>query len=175
VLASHYLSRKPWLTLRQDRVRLANGTVIEDYHVLEYPDWVNVVAVTADGMIVLVRQYRHGIQAVHYELPGGVCDVNDREPEEAARRELVEETGYGGGDWSLLMTLSANPGTHSNRAFSYLAAGVESMREPRLEATEELQVHLVSLDEMRRILESGEIVQALHAAPLFKYLLSLRG
>jgi hypothetical protein len=73
------------------------------------------------------------------------------------------------------MTLSANPGTHSNRSFSYLAAGVASMQEQRLEATEEIQVHLVSLDEVRRILDAGEVLQALHAAPLFKFLLSMRG
>ena len=150
---------------------LAERELIEDYNVLEYPDWVNIVAVTTDGMVVLVRQYRHGIRAVHYELPGGVCDVSDSDPEDAARRELLEETGYGGGEWSLLMTLSANPGTHSNRTFSYLAAGVALMEQQRLEATEELHVHLVSLDEVRHILASGGVLQALHAAPLLKYLL----
>jgi len=175
VLASTYLSRKPWLTLRQDRVRLSNGTVIEDYNVLEYPDWVNVVAVTTDGKLVLVRQYRHGLRAVHYELPAGVCDAEDSGPEETARRELLEETGYGGGVWSPLMTLSANPGTHTNRTFSYLAIGVAPIQEPQLEATEELQVHLVSLDETRHILATGGIMQALHAAPLLQYLLMDRG
>lgn len=174
VLESTYLSRKPWLTLRQDRVRLANGTVIEDYNVLEYPDWVNVVALTTDGMLVLVRQYRHGLRAVHYELPAGVCEADDSNPEETARRELLEETGYGGGQWSPLMILSANPGTHSNRNFSYLAEGVIPLQEQQLDATEELQVHLVRVDEVHDLLMSGEITQALHAAPLLKYLLSQR-
>jgi ADP-ribose pyrophosphatase len=113
VLSSDYLSRKPWLALRQDHVRLPNGSIIEDYNILEYPNWVNIVAVTTDGMVVMVRQYRHGIRAVYYELPAGICEETDSGPEETARRELVEETGYGG-DWSLLSTLSANPGTHSN-------------------------------------------------------------
>jgi 8-oxo-dGTP pyrophosphatase MutT (NUDIX family) len=171
VLSSRYLSRKPWLTLREDRVRLSNGTVIEDYNVLEYPDWVNIVAVTTDEMVVLVRQYRHGVKAVHYELPGGVCDESDSDPEDAARRELLEETGHGGGAWSPLMTLSANPGTHSNRAFTYLARGVALIQPQRLEATEELRVHLVDLEVLRRILSAGGVLQALHAAPLFKFLL----
>ena len=175
VLSSSYLFRKPWLTLRQDRVRLPNGAIIEDYNVLEYPDWVNVVAITTEGMIVLVRQYRHGIRAVHYELPAGVCEASDNGPEETARRELLEETGYGGGDWSLLMTLSANPGTHSNRTITYLANGVVQVQEQRLEETEDLQVHLMSLEELRQILAKGEIMQALHAAPLLRYLLSVRG
>jgi 8-oxo-dGTP pyrophosphatase MutT (NUDIX family) len=150
---------------------LPNGTIIEDYNVLEYPDWVNIVAITPEGMAVLIRQYRHGIRAVHYELPAGVCETSDHSPEETARRELLEETGYGGGDWSPLMTLSANPGTHSNRTFTYLANGVAPVQEQRLEETEELQVHLVSLEELRHILATGGIMQALHAAPLLQYLL----
>jgi 8-oxo-dGTP pyrophosphatase MutT (NUDIX family) len=174
VLSSSYLSRKPWLTLRQDRVRLPNGAIVEDYNVLEYPDWVNIVAITPDQQIVLVRQYRHGIRAVHFELPAGVCAASDDGPEETARRELLEETGYGGGDWSPLMTLSANPGTHSNQTFTYLANGVVPVQEQRLEETEELQVHLVSVEDIRHILATGGIMQALHAAPLVRYLLLIR-
>jgi 8-oxo-dGTP pyrophosphatase MutT (NUDIX family) len=174
VLSSSYLSRKPWLTLRQDRVRLPNGTLIEDYNVLEYSDWVNVVVVTKDGMVVLVRQYRHGIRAVHYELPAGVCEATDPGPEETAKRELLEETGYGGGDWSLMSTLSANPGTHSNRTYTYLANVVTLMQDQQLEATEDLRVHLASPAEVHRILTAGEIMQALHAAPLWQFLLSRR-
>ena len=159
VLSSSYLSRKPWLTLRQDRVRLPNGTIIEDYNVLEYPDWVNIVAITPEGMAVLVRQYRHGIRAVHYELPAGVCEASDPGPEETARRELLEETGYGGGDWSLLMTLSANPGTHSNRTFTYLANGVVPLQEvvgapipdPRLAPGTPFPPHLATYGEGRRL------------------------
>jgi 8-oxo-dGTP pyrophosphatase MutT (NUDIX family) len=175
VLSSTYLSRKPWLTLRQDRGRLPNGTIIDDHNILEYPDWVNIVAITPDKNIILVRQYRHGLRAVHFELPAGVCEVSDNGPEETARRELFEETGYGGGDWSPLMTLSANPGTHSNRSSTYLANGMVPVQEQRLEETEELQVHLVSVDELRHILATGGIMQALHAAPLLRYLLLIRG
>lgn len=173
VLDSVYLSRKPWLTLRQDRVRLPNGTIIDDYNVLEYPDWINVVAVTEEGAFVLVRQYRHGRQAVNDELTAGVVDPDDANPEAAARRELLEETGYGGGEWSHLMTLSANPGTHANLVHSFLARGVRYLQPPQLEATEEIHVHLVSLNDLRVLLDQGEFLQALHAAPLLKYLLSL--
>lgn len=169
-LASTHLSRKPWLTLRQDRVRLPNGAVIEEYNVLEYPDWINVIAATADERVVLVRQYRHGLGAVHYELPAGVCDPEDAGPEETARRELLEETGYGGGDWVHLTTLSANPGTHANLVHSFLATGVERIAEPRPEATEDLRIHLVELAKLRDILVNGGVVQALHAAPLWRYL-----
>jgi ADP-ribose pyrophosphatase len=164
------LSRKPWLTLRQDHVRLPNGTLIEDYNILEYPNWVNIVAITTEGLVVLVRQYRHGIRAVHYELPAGVCEATDSGPEETARRELLEETGYGGGDWSLLSTFSANPGTHTNLTHTYLAKRVTRLQEQQLEATEELRVHLVKPDEVERILVAGGVMQALHAAPLWQFL-----
>lgn len=160
------------MTLREDRVRLPTGTVIDDYFVLEYPAWVNVIALTTDDMFVLVRQYRHGSQAVHYELPAGVCEPNDLDPEATARRELLEETGYGGGDWTAFMTLSANPGTHSNRSYTYLATGVIQIQEQQQEDTEDIRVHLVGRTEIVDVVLGGGMLQALHAAPLLKYLLT---
>jgi 8-oxo-dGTP pyrophosphatase MutT (NUDIX family) len=175
VLGSTYLSRKPWMTLREDRVQLPGGAVIDDYYVLEYPDWVNITAVDRDGRIILIRQYRHAIGAVHYELPAGVCDATDPHPLETARRELLEETGYGGGEWSHLITLSANPATHANRNHSFLALGVERLQDPQLEATEEIHVHPTSREDLQRLLDSGGILQSLHVAPLLKYLMTTGG
>ena len=172
VLASGHLVRKPWLSVRQDRIRLPGGAIIEDYYILEYPEWVNILPVTEDGRIVLIRQYRHGARAVHYELPAGVCDPGDFDLEATARRELIEETGYGGGRWSLVSSLSANPGTHTNRSHTFLARGVVREREPSPEDTEEIRVRVVTVDELRRILAAGEVLQALHAAPLYQYLLA---
>lgn len=174
VLSSRYLIRKPWLTLREDRVRLSNGTVIEDYYVLEYPDWINVVALTTDEHMVLIRQYRHGSRLVHYELPAGVCDPGDPDPEATARRELLEETGYGGGRWSPLISLSANPGTHANLTHSFLAEGVELLQAPTPEATEDLRIHLATIDEVRAIVGSGGVLQSLHAAAILFHLIRER-
>lgn len=175
VLESTYLSRKPWLTLRQDRVRLPSGVVIDDYFVLEYPGWVNVVAVTPEDRIVLVRQYRHGLGRVSVELVAGVVDATDASPEAAARRELREETGYGGGTWSPLCVVSANPATHDNLTHSFLAIGVKPVAPPAPEATEDIRVLTVAVPEVGRMIDAGEVVQALHMAPLLKYLLSRRG
>lgn len=173
VLGSVYLFRRPWLTLRQDRVCLPGGAVIDEYFVLEYPTWVNVVAVTSEGRVVLIRQYRHGLGRVGVELPAGVVEPGDPSPESAAQRELLEETGYGGGAWSSLCVVSANPGTHSNLTHSFLAVGVELVAPPAPEATEDIRVFTASVKEVAQLVEAGQVVQALHLAPLLKYLLRI--
>lgn len=167
---TEYIHQLPWFTVRKDAIRMESGGVIPDYFVLEYPDWVNVVAVTTRGELVLIRQYRHGLANVHYELCAGVIDP-DEDPLVAAQRELLEETGFGGGQWELLMTLSANPGTHSNLTYSYLATQVELKQEQQLELTEEITVHLVSPGRAAAIVTNGEMMQSLHLAPLLHYLL----
>jgi 8-oxo-dGTP pyrophosphatase MutT (NUDIX family) len=170
VLTREYLSKKLWYTVRVDRVELPNGTVIPEYWVSEYPPWVNVVALTEKDEVVLIRQYRHGIAAVHWELPAGSTDPEDTSMEEAARRELREETGYVGGRWSLLTTLSANPALQNNLTYTFLAEGVTpGAASP--EESEEITVHLKPLAEVEALLENGGFLQALHAAPLLKLLL----
>ena len=74
VLHSEYLIQRPWLTARRDCVRLPNGVENDEYYVLEYPDWVNVIAITAEGKFLMERQYRHGLQWTGYEICAGVCE-----------------------------------------------------------------------------------------------------
>ena len=174
VLSSEYLARKPWYTVRVERVELPNGTIIPEYWINEYVPWANVVAVTSDDRVVLVRQYRHGLGRVHYEIPAGTSDPGDTSMEMAARRELLEETGYGGGRWSPLTTLSANPALQNNLAYAFLAEGVELQAAPSPEASEDLRVHLVPVADIEALIDSGGIVQALHAAPLLRMLLKRR-
>ena len=99
VISSEYLHRAPWLTVRKDHLVLPNGNHIPSYYILEYPDWVNTIAVTSDGQFVFIRQYRHGLQQTSYELCAGVCEKEDASPLASAQRELLEETGYGNGSW----------------------------------------------------------------------------
>jgi 8-oxo-dGDP phosphatase len=170
-LEKDYLFRRPpWLTLRHQHFRLPTGREIKDYWISEFPPWANVVAVTKDDELVLVRQYRPGLEAVHYELPAGVVDEGE-DCETAARRELREETGFGGGHWSLLSRLSANPALQDNLTWSFLAEGVERLDNAAPEQTEDLRVHLVKVDEVLALFDQGDMVQALHAAPLLRYLL----
>ena len=114
VTDSEYLFRRPWLTVRRDRLRLPNGNEIPEYYVLEYPDWVNVLAVTTDQKFVFVRQYHHGLGLTAFELCAGVCEKEDASPLVSAQRELWEETGYGNGTWQEYMVLSANPSATNN-------------------------------------------------------------
>jgi 8-oxo-dGTP pyrophosphatase MutT (NUDIX family) len=175
VLSSEYVSRKFWYTVRRDEVQLPSGTVIPEYWINEYRPWVNVVAVTERDDVLMVRQYRHGSGMVHFEIPAGTTDAEDTDIEIAGRRELLEETGYGGGRWSPLMTLSANPALQNNLTYTFLAEDVAPMAAPHTEASEDLRLHLVPAREIEAMIDGGELIQALHVAPLLKFLLKRRG
>ena len=169
VLRSEYLIKRPWLTARRDELELPDGRIIPEYYVLEYPDWVNVIAITKDGLFVMERQYRHALGCTCYELPCGVMEEGES-PLEAVKRELSEETGYGGGEWTELMTLSANPSTMTNLTHCFLATGVEKMTDQHLDPTEELSVHLLTREEVLDLLRNNQMMQSLMVTPLLKYL-----
>lgn len=168
VVKSEYLHRRPWLTVRQDAVRLPNGTVYDEYYVLEYPTWINVIALTADGKFVMVKQYRHGLGIVATELCAGVAEEGEQ-PIDAAKRELLEETGFGGGEWELNMVISANPGSQNNLSYSFIARGVERIADQHLDATEDIKVEILTEDEVWEMLVNDRMKQSLMAAPLWKY------
>lgn len=169
VLESEYLVRRPWLTARRDRLELPDGRIIPEYYVLEYPDWVNVIAITKDGQFVMERQYRHAARKISLELPCGVMEEGET-PLEAAQRELLEETGFGGGQWKKLMELSPNPSAMSNTTHCFLAIEVEKIAEQHLDETEELSVLFMTKEEVKRMLNENQICQALMVAPLYKYI-----
>jgi len=172
VLTSRYLFKRPWLTARLDSARLPDGREVPEYYVLEYPDWINVIAITEDGRMIMERQYRHGIGKTAYELPCGVIEKGE-DPLIAAKRELQEETGYGDGNWTLLMGGAPNPGSQNNYCHSFLATGVRKISGQNLDATEDISVHLMDVAQVRSLLERGEILQILHAAPLWKFFASI--
>ena len=169
VLTSEYLAREPWFTVRHESLELPDGRRIPDYYVLEYPDWINVIAITRDGRFVFIDQYRHGLGETSYEIPAGVSEPSDGSKLAAAQRELAEETGYGGGEWRLLMTVSANPATQNNLTHCFLATGVGRIGEQHLDPTEDLRVHLLTRAEVLELLRTDRIRQALMTAPLWRY------
>ena len=174
VVSSRIVLTRKYFRLREDHVRLPGGAEIADFTVSENPPWVLVVAITARDEVVLVRQYRHGIGAVHTELPGGVSDPHDPDMEHAARRELREETGFGGGRWRRLVDLAPNPANQSNLAHIFLAEGVEP-GQAAPELTEEIRVLKLPIAELERQIAAGEITQAIALAALCRYLLLRRG
>ena len=123
-----------------------------------------VILSTYCGKILLSRH----AQRSTWETQGGHIEPGET-PLEAAKRELSEETGYEGGEWSLFMTLSPNPTNHNNLSYTFLATGVEKRREQHQEATEDIHVDIMEPEQVLEMLQDGEIVQALHAAPLWKY------
>lgn len=169
ILKSEYVYKCKWITLRKDEVKMPSGYVIPDFYVLEYPHWVNVIAITSDGKILLEKQYRHGLQEYCYELPAGVVDVGE-EPLIAAQRELQEETGYTGGRWSVFMKTAPNASAMNNYCYTFLADGVEPTGETALEVSEDIDTLLVTKEELVQLLENGGIIEADMVAPVWKYL-----
>ena len=171
VLSSKYILKEPWLTAREEKISLPNGVVIPKYYVLEYPDWVNTLAITKDKKFVMIRQYRHGTKTTNYELCGGCVDKEDATPLAAAKRELYEETGYGNGTWRLNLKLSANPSTTNNWTYNFIAEDVELLdTQQHLDGGECLTIHILSLEEIKELLKNNEIIQSIHACALWKYL-----
>ena len=173
VLNSEYISKRPWMTARKDCVELPDGRVNPEYWVLEYPDWVNVIAITKDGKMVMERQYRHGLGMTCYELPCGVVEEGE-EPLAAAQRELMEETGYSGGKWQKIMTLSANSSAMNNLSHTFLAIGVEKTGSQKLDDTEDLEVHILEQNDVKQLLLDNQIMQALMVGPLYKYFFEIQ-
>lgn len=169
-LNSEYIFQEPWLTVRKDSYKLPNGAIIPDYYILEYPDWVNTIAITKDNKFIMVRQYRPGLQYLGYELCAGVVDKEDTSFLDAAQRELIEETGYGAGNWSKLMDISPNSGTHTNTVHCFLATDLELIDTPHLDNTEYLTVHLLSPEELITALKNNGIKQATQTTPLWRYI-----
>ncbi len=165
-LSSEYLVKEKWATLRVDTCKLPSGLVKSDYFVLEYPNWVNAVAVTKDMRILLVRQYRHGADIVSLEIPGGVIDEGE-DADTAVKRELLEETGYSFETCRPIASLYPNPATSNNQTFSYLLTGGEKTHELHLDEHEVLEVEEYTIEEVKQLLRDNKIVQALHVAALF--------
>ncbi|HRO44200.1 MAG TPA: NUDIX hydrolase, partial [Flavipsychrobacter sp.] len=142
---------------------------ISKYFVLEYPNWVNTIAITKNGKFVLVKQYRHAINETSYELCAGVADKEGETEMEAAKRELKEETGYTGGKWIEWMRMAPNPATSNNWVYCFVATDVEE-GETAPEPSEDISVHLHSLKEIIEMINDGRIIQGTHLTPLWKYI-----
>jgi len=131
-----------------------------EFVVIDSPDWVNVVALTDDGEVLIIEQFRHGTEEVTVEIPGGTVDPGE-DPLAAGIRELREETGYGGGAAEIIGTVAPNPALLNNRCHTVLARGVRWQGAPQLDGLEEIRTRLVPLEDVAELIRSGAITHAL--------------
>lgn len=166
VVKSEKLFSAPWLNVRKDVCELPDGRKHSDYYILEYPDWATAFAMTEDGKVVMVRQYRHGLGVISTELPGGVIDAGET-PEQAIARELKEETGYVFESIEELGKVSPNPATSTNYMHMFLARGGKKITEQNLDATEDVEVLVLTVEAFKQMLRENKIVQSLHVTTAF--------
>ena len=159
--------------LRMDRARSPLTGAEHDFVVLESAPWVNIIPLTPTQEVILIRQYRHGIREVTLEIPGGLVEAADT-PLTAAKRELMEETGYRGETWIDLGYVHPNPAIQDNRCHTFLALGVTPAGPQALDEKEDIAVLLRPLAEIPRLIREGEISHALVVAAFWRFFMEYR-
>jgi ADP-ribose diphosphatase len=146
-----------------------------DVFILDSANWVNVIAVTPDGQLVLVEQYRFGTESVELEIPGGVMDADDDSPVSAAIRELREETGYEGENAQLIGTVRPNPAIMSNICYTVLLQNCKARHAVQFDHGEDLVTHLVPVTDISGLVAAGKIRHSLVVVALYYFELWRRG
>ncbi len=159
-------------SIREVKARNPRNGAVRDIVILDFPEWISVIPLTDAGEVVMVRQFRHGVNEVLLEIPGGLMDREDPSPEAAAKRELREETGYTAESWSLIGSLYPQPAVQSNRYHIFLARNAVKTTSTRFDEGEDLETVLIPLKEIPRLIETGEIRHAMVVTAF--YYLALR-
>jgi 8-oxo-dGTP pyrophosphatase MutT (NUDIX family) len=151
----------PWLGVEAQVCKLPNGKLISPFYVVKQPDWVLILARDTEGKWVLGRQYRHGQRRWFLEFPAGIIDA-DEGALAAAKRELLEESGFGGGEWECLQSYSVNPDRQSAMFHIVFAKNVTKQAETKFDESEDIHLHRLDAGEIDSRVGSGGIEHPHH-------------
>lgn len=154
---SRFVIDNQWCKVRQDKIQLPNGKIIDDYFVNVRPDIALILPVTPNQEIVFVRQYRHGVQEILLELPAGTFEPQQENSLNAAKRELAEETGYTATKFTQIATLYDNPVKDSNKIHLFIAEDAIYSGQQKLDETEEIEVVIIPITKIKEKINQGEI------------------
>ena len=168
VVSSHKDKSYRVFSLRTDRAISPRTQKEHSFFILESTSWVNIIPLTSDGRVVMVRQYRHGVGEVTLEIPGGLVEEGDT-PETAGLRELVEETGYTAPRVIPLGYVQPNPAIQNNRCYTFVAEDVRLTREQSQDEKEDIEVILMPLSDIPKAIRTGEISHALVLAAFYRF------
>lgn len=157
-------------SIRTDTAISPRTGIEHDFYVIESRDWINIIPITADQQVVMVRQYRHGSREITLEIPGGLLDPGDT-PEKAAARELLEETGYQAEEYVEVGVVSPNPAIFSNRCYTFIARNIQKVSDPMPDQTEDIEVVAIPLADIPRLILKGEIDHAMVVTAFHLYFL----
>ena len=141
-----------------------------DFYIIESEDWINVIPLTADHQVVMIRQYRHGSRKITLEIPEGLVDPGDTQ-EKAAARELWEETGYEAQEFVKIGVINPNPALFNNRCYTFVARNVQKTHDPTPDQAEDIETILVPLVDISELIQQGKIDHAIVVAAFHFYFL----
>ena len=167
IKTSKQLLKDKWIDVRANVCIKPDGSIIEPFYVYGFPDYATAVAITKEGKIILEKIYRHGLNVVSTELPGGCVDKADASLEAAIARELLEETGYSFEKIEYLGNISPNPTTNTNLMHMFLATGGVFNADQPLDIEEDVEVFLVSMDEFIEMVQQHTFIQSMQLSTIF--------
>lgn len=155
-------------SIRTDKTISPRTGKKHDFYIIESNDWVNIIPLTINGDVVMIKQYRHGSREVTLEIPGGLVEAGDT-PKKAASRELLEETGYRAKKWTKIGVVNPNPALFNNRCYTFLAEAIREVSEPSPDQTEDIEVFRIPLAKIPGLILKGKIDHAMVIAAFTHY------
>jgi len=170
VIRSHSKESYRVFSIRTDIARSPRTGKQHDFFIIESNDWVNIIPLTDDDQVIMVKQYRHGSRRITLEIPGGLVNPEDP-PKKAVARELLEETGYRAKKWLKIGVVNPNPALFSNRCYTFLAKDLKKVSDPSPDQTEDIEVVLIPLSEIPGLIRKGKIDHAIVITAFAHYFL----